>query len=293
MESSPQLGLLRRNLAAAACRHRLFLGLAAIVGLVAPCMLAERFACGQDDWDARPKAAQPGVGQGNVVAMPQRDFDQWVFGGMNRAQVEQRLDSQLAMQVDAAATACGLSDAQQTKLRLAGRADIKEYFDTVERAREKFRDVGQDQQKLQQMWQEIAPLQTKARVAFFDDTSLLQKALKRTLDDRQSALYEQQERERRKFRYEAKIELVVAMLESRMPFRAEQRQKFTKLLLDETKPPQKFGQQDYYVVLYQAGKLDEQKLKSIFDETQWKPLKQALDQARQMERFLKSNGFVP
>ena len=102
-----------------------------------------------------------------------------------------------------------------------------------------------------------------------------------------------EERERRKFRYEAKIELVLSNLENSISLRAEQRQRLVKLLLDETEPPKKFGQYDFYVVLFQAGKLGEAKLRPILDDAQWQSLKKVLDQYRGMERFLKSQGYVP
>jgi hypothetical protein len=46
-------------------------------------------------------------------------------------------------------------------------------------------------------------------------------------------------------------------------------------------------------VLVQASRLPEEKLKPLFDESQWKVLKKHLDQARGIEPFLKANGFHP
>ena len=66
-----------------------------------------------------------------------------------------------------------------------------------------------------------------------------------------------------------------------------------KLLLDETEPPRKFGQQTYYVVLYQAGTLEEEKLKAIFDDAQWQAINQLVSQAKVMKTHLESSGFVP
>ena len=45
--------------------------------------------------------------------------------------------------------------------------------------------------------------------------------------------------------------------------------------------------------LYQAGTLEEEKLKPIFDNAQWRAIKQLLAQGKAMEAHLKSNGFVP
>ncbi len=66
-----------------------------------------------------------------------------------------------------------------------------------------------------------------------------------------------------------------------------------KLLKEETKPPRKLGENDYYVVLYQLSRIPEEKIKPVFDDIQWRFLKRQLDQGRGMGMFLKQNGFIP
>lgn len=249
---------------------------------------------GQDDWDAKDVVlAQPaGMGRAGAFEIPEETFEQWVFGGKTTSQVTKRLDSLLALRVESVERACGLSDGQKNKLQLAGRGDVKRYFGSVEEVRREFRKVRRDQNRINEIWQKIQPLQMKFNTGIFDETSLFCKVLKRTLDPDQSGQYEQQERERRRFRYEAKVELAIAMMETGLPLRDIQRQKFVKLLLEEAEPPAKFGQYDYYVVLYHAAKLPEEKLKPIFDDGQWRALTQLFAQARGMEATLKRNGFI-
>ena len=57
-------------------------------------------------------------------------------------------------------------------------------------------------------------------------------------------------------------------------------------------PPTKFGEYDYYVVLYHAAKIPEETLKPIFDEAQWRALTRVFAQAKGMEAHLKRNGFI-
>ena len=66
-----------------------------------------------------------------------------------------------------------------------------------------------------------------------------------------------------------------------------------ELILSETKRPTRFGQYDYYLVLYQAGKIPEAKLKPLFEDKQWALLKRQLNQRRGMEQFLRSQGLLP
>ena len=190
---------------------RSVLSLLLTAGMVLLSGLHGRVARGQDDWDVGKKAVDRPNQQGRIV-LP--DFDQWVLRGKTRDQLERVLKSQLALQVDSVDRACALSGAQREKLQLAGDGDLKRLSRTIEQLREKFREVGQDQEKFQTIAGEALTLQMKMQSGVYDESSLFQKVLRQTLSREQSARYEQQERERRKFRYEGKIELVVANLET-------------------------------------------------------------------------------
>jgi hypothetical protein len=254
-------------------------------------------AWGQDDWEGEQEVRAPAAGAVNMgLQIPEETFDQWIFGASrNASQGRKRIESLLTLQVESVERACELSDAQKGKLRLAGRGDMKRFYAGVEEARKRFREARQDPNKFNQIWQEIQPLQTKLNSGFFDDASLFYKVLKRTLDAAQTAEYEQREYERRKFRYETKIGLAIVMVENGMPLRDEQRQKFMKLLVEETEPPKKFGQSqyDYYVVMLKAAKLPESKVKPIFDDAQWRALSQQFAQAKGMEQTLRRSGIIP
>jgi len=257
----------------------------------------EDIAWGQDDWEGAEEVLAPAGGVVNMgFQVTDETFNQWVFGSSrNASQGRKRIEALLTLQVESVERACELSDAQKGKLRLAGRGDMKRFFVSVEEVRKKAREIKNDQNKFNQIWQDIQPLQTKLNSGFFDDVSLFYKVLKRTLDAAQSAEYEQREMKRRKFRYETKIGLAVVMLENGMPLRDEQRQKLMKLLVEETEPPKKFGQPqyDYYVVMLQAAKLPESKVRPIFDDAQWRALSQQFAQAKGMEPNLRRSGILP
>src|SRR5208337_1179487 len=104
----------------------------------------------------------------------------------------------------------------------------------------------------------------KLQTGLFGDSSLYGKTLTQLLDGEQLARYEQQQRQRRKFRYEAMIEMVMSNLETTIPLRAEKREQLVKLLLDETEPPRASVQYyDQQFVFWQARKLGDAKLKPI------------------------------
>ena len=136
------------------------------------------------------------------------------------------------------------------------------------------------------------PLQNSFNSGPFDEGSIFFKAIVSTLDDAQKAKYEKTLADKRLFRYRAKIDLTVAFLDNAVGFKADQRKQLAELLLAETKPPRRYGQYDYYVVMWQASHLPEAKLKPLFDDTQWKLLNRQFTQVKGMEPFLKQNGYL-
>ena len=65
--------------------------------------------------------------------MTEDQFDQWVFGAPRNSRAgRNKLDSLLTLEVDEVCRTCGLSEVQKKKLVLAGRGDIKRFFDKVE-----------------------------------------------------------------------------------------------------------------------------------------------------------------
>ncbi len=234
---------------------------------------------------------------GNVVFQPvytEEVFNQWVFGnGRDFTQSRKRIDASLDLQMANLGQACDLTDVQKRKLRLAGEGDVKRFMDRYEKARQKFRIVKNDQQKIGEVFQEIQPLQQSLRTGIYGDGSLFSKTISKTLNKEQAAKFETVLRERRRFRYQAKIALVIASLDNAIGLSADQRERFSKLLMDETEAPRKFGQWDYQAVLYQASRLPEAKLKAIFDDAQWHVMSQQIQQAKGMAPFLKNGGFIP
>lgn len=271
----------------------LVFGSVVVVGLALP---GSRIVLGQDDWDAAEKAAQPLPAAAVRLAAPQiqmKDFERWAFGGKSVAEVERLLMTRSTLLLAPVERACELTEAQREKLELAARGDVRRFVCEIDEARESFSALRNDPQKIQQVFQLAQQFQTRINSGFFDEHSLLNKVLKTTLTPEQSREYEQHEQERRRFRYEAKVELALTVLETGVPLNEKQRQQFLKVLLDETEPPKHFGQQAYYEILYQASKVDEEKIKPIFDDAQWRAIRQVLATAEGMLPLLNRNGFTP
>jgi hypothetical protein len=218
-------------------------------------------------------------------------MDQWVFGrygGSGGART--KLDSSLLVRIQDVDRACGITEAQKQKLRLAGRGDIKRFFDKVEALKRRFQQGQNDPNT--NIWQEIQPLQVELNTGLFGDDSLYVKTIRRTLDHDQTARFESVSRERKSFRFRATVDWFVVHLDKGLGLTDLQRQRFVELLVNEAQPPRKFGPGDYWYLLVQTARLPEPKLKPIFDAPQWRLLSRQFVQARGMEQWLKTNGVL-
>ena len=225
--------------------------------------------------------------------MSESNFDQWIFGSNYADRGRKRVESLLALKLDAIHRICRLREDQTVKLHLAGQGDIKRFYDDVQVARDNFMKVRHNRNAVNNIWREVQPLQTTLNAGLFGPNSFFQKVLNRALDDEQAAKFEAFEEQRWQFRHNARLTLVIGMLERTVPLRAKQRERFVAVLEQETEPVRVTGQYDYYVALYQMSKVPAQKLKPIFDEAQWKVVQKFLAQGLAMEHWLKQQQVLP
>lgn len=245
---------------------------------------------------------------GSAAGQPQvtdENFEQWVFnrgGGpaRNAASARKELDRSLLLNIQDIDRVCKLTEAQKKKLQLAGRGDIKRFYDRYEVVKQKFhrlkpklQDENNWQEHWQELWQDINPLQTKFQSGLFHEDSLLHKSLRHTLTAEQLPRYQAQAEERRRFHHRASIELAVNNFEQSMPLRDAQRQELIALLLKELKPLRKPNQIQVHIVIVQMSLLPEDKLKPVFDRTQWKIVRAQLDMYKGSVQNLKQSGLWP
>jgi hypothetical protein len=257
---------------------------------------------------ATPSRAQPDDDDEKVDQAPggqvqqvftDEQFDQWIFnnnGGVflvqkgNLSAARQRLELLLALQVDDIERACKLTDTQKKQLQLIGRGDIKRFFVLYDKVKQKFQLVRADQQKMQQIWQDISPLQMMMQSGLFNEDSFLGRSLHNTLTAEQYARYDAMVRDRREFRHRAEVELAITVLEQNTPLRESQRNDLITLVSSRTKSPGKMGNYGYHVLMYQLSQIPEEKLKPFFDEAHWKAIDRQLNQFKAWGPWLKQSG---
>ncbi len=270
------------------CRQFHWLGVAVLAAIVATGGSVRAQDDLDDDDPVQANAAgmvfiqqrQPGVEQ----------FEQWVFNQMGGAGIARnRLNAALELHIDEINRFCGITEAQKRKLQLAGRGDIKRFFDRVDDAKRRYLLVMNDQNH--NIWEDVQPLQTTLNGGIFGDDSIFAKTVKKTLSTEQAAMLADQERQRNKNRYLITIDWFITHIDKGVGMTADQRKRLFALL-KETRPPRRFGSSDYYYLMYRAAQLAEDKIKPIFDDIQWRVFSMQLNQARGMQQWLKNNGMI-
>jgi len=188
--------------------------------------------------------------------------------------------------------ACRLSDTQMRKLNLAGEGDIQRFETRVAEVKAKCQTGEVHPNEWNGIFQKTQPLRLELQRGLFGTGSLFQKTLFTALGPEQTARYEQIDRERRTYRYRARVELCIAQLDAIVGLRDEQRRRLRQLMLEKTRPPKSFGQFDRFIVLVQMSRLPEESVKSVFDPGQWREVKRRLMQAKSLVPTLRQNGVV-
>ncbi len=219
-------------------------------------------------------------------------FDRYLFG--NRpTQQDARIpfETGLSKRIDYLARACGLTDLQKKKLQVAGQGDIKRFFDRVAEARRGIQSIDDGRRLV--IGKVYKPLADELSTLLVADGPILGKALARTLTDGQRTVLEKDAGDRRVFRNRAAVRWTVVLLARSLGLLDEPRRRLELLLLEETIPPIKFDSFDYWLVMYQASRIREARMRPIFDDVQWRVMTQELTAARQWRRHFEKGGFLP
>jgi hypothetical protein len=219
----------------------------------------------------------------NKFVMDDNQFNGWLFQGTGQVPDE---DSEVTLMVEAMDRSCHLTAEQKEKLRLAGHGDYARFDQKVNDLRSECVGKTYDQNEMNE-------LTTQYQAGMLGPTSLFAKVVHRALTPEQREEYEAAEAERRKTRHAAKVRLFVAILEQSCPLKASQRDAMVDLLLKETRPALRSSEYDWYVVVVQAAKIPDSKLKPILDRAQMTYVKKITGQARGMEATLKQMGVLP
>jgi hypothetical protein len=223
-------------------------------------------------------------------------FDRLVFGSnapADEAALRAQYEAGFAKEIDRLERICGLDASQTRKLHAAGRGDIKRFFDHVTEARSRVLSIQNAAMLLNEARKESQPL-SHERVALASGGSpILTKAIQHTITEEQNDRLKKDDDDRRAFRHRAAVRWTVVMLARSLGLSDDQRRRLETVLLAETRPPRRFETFDYPIVMNQASHVAEAKIRPIFDELQWRIIKQEFAVARGQERWLRAGGLLP
>lgn len=250
--------------------------------------------------------------------LTEQQFDQMVFGSQlaaQRVQVVQQANGGPVMQVvqghvaqspvdfrkrmEALATTeidvvdrrVSLTDTQKKKLKLAARGDIEQHISRLYELRSKLTSKPLDQPHYVELMRELQPLRMVQQSGLVGETSLFRKTLRHCLTDEQRVRWQSLERERQRTTVESAI-----VTWQRMPngfmLTDESRRQFVDVLVEHGDIPDTRNSYIHYVVLVEAGKLED-RLKPLVSEEVWDKLQKQITQARQVEATLRKSGQWP
>ena len=233
----------------------------------------------------------------NAFVMGIEQFDYWVFGQrMPKAQRSKSYDAQLSLVMQSIERCCPLSDAQRDKVRLAAQGDVHRFEKEVAAGKALFEKKRRDQNGINELWQDVQPLQQKFQAGIFGDQSLMQKVIAKVLEPPQVQQWQTIQDERRRFQLQAQVDFVVEQFADSLALNPGQRKAFAEIMgkpgLDEIPRNQSYFA--YWLIGRVVKAPDEQlePFKKSLDKAQADALDRQINQYRQVLPTLKQQGFV-
>jgi hypothetical protein len=206
------------------------------------------------------------------------EFDQCIFGQQFDGSVicqevaEHRLRSLLESHLVFLDQLCNLTEAQTTKLRLAGEATIRRFFDRVTGTRLAFSAIKDNQSAINQLRDELHALRESWVMEPFLADSLFAKVLAKTLSGSQLAIYENEIKEMKLVEHRELIESFIQLERRHLSLSVSQQQQLQELLLRETRHSRRLRPYRYVNLMAQVSRIPESRIQPIFNSSQWEML---------------------
>ena len=236
---------------------------------------------------------------GDGLAVPDLDgaatrFNVLVYGQGDPEGARRRLLTRLKTRIEQIDRACKLTQEQRNKLNVAGHGDIKRAFGRAEELSAKHASARPDIDGQRQLARDIIEYRrAMTELDCFGDGSLFSKILPKTLTPEQWAMREKSIRDASNVQHRSTIHWAAGSLDIWLQLGTERREKLEKLLIARTLAPRKFGEYDYYGLVFQVSKLPEKELRPLFDDGQWEKVQRQFAEAQRLEKVLRLGGFLP
>lgn len=216
-------------------------------------------------------------------------------GATPRGGLRGRLERQLIEKIRELATAVSLSESVQRKMKLAGREDVRRFFDELDNqvlaARKLTREGATHRDVHRHLHQAMKPLRIHYQNGLFEESSLFHKTLWANLDaEQRRRLTEYLNRERQE-EFENQFDRVFNAWPI-FPMSDDQRETVKKFLSQEIPPPLHINSHVSDYVLFQLANLPEEKVRPLFKLIQWDDFSDLLERAKSYEEELIEHGLL-
>lgn len=227
----------------------------------------------------------------------ERQFNLFAFGNTRSADtLRQDLNAQAKARVNEIEHDCHLSPEQVEALRFAARGDIERFFNLIDQKRDDLIGKSVEQEKLNEIVQELQVLRQTYQTGLFAGDALLEKVAATMLDSEQSARREEAIRERNAFRYQANVDLFLTKMRTMLGLTTAQYEQLSEVMRKRPLLPSRSSPSsspyDQYLVFYHLSTLPEDDLRPIFDDTQWQVLQPFIAQYARLGPTLKAQGLI-
>ncbi|MEI6257277.1 MAG: hypothetical protein WCQ77_11595 [Planctomycetota bacterium] len=270
-------------------------------------MPAEGMLRGADDTVVDAAAARKSdQGQQQQRIVLDQQMNGIFLGGGDIAQSRQQFLDRRLLQVAALADVCGLMEAQRRKFETAARLDTARTFDGIEAVRQKYagRTVDLQNPAGQAEWQRFQQDAMAVRTRLQETggpESLLEKVIAQILDDGQRADWRREVELRRRHQWQNVVDTGMSQFDTALGLTTAQHEAVEKLLMDkplrvnDAKVRLHGGHVTPYICnicKYALSKLDQQQLKALVNDRQWKTLGTFVEQGRAFAAHLKQQKMI-
>ena len=203
--------------------------------------------------------------------------------------------------------ACGFSEGQRRKLRMAMESDIRRLVDAMDVERRKYTGVAVNlnDEAGQRKWNEFQQDVERCRQglqALFDSESLFAKVVPTTLDEPQLAKLLAETKVQRAYRWKTIVVAALLEIDDTLGLDQTQYDSIERLLLENEPPLRLDGhspgrqRQDLHaqqmLVYMVLSEVDGKRLQGAVSERQWKTLSQLANQGKAMRSFIEQQGIL-
>jgi hypothetical protein len=260
---------------------------------------------GEDDTvvdAAAMRAQEQGQQQQQVVLDQQMQGMFYPVEGNAEKSRQQCLD-RLLLQVSAVEEICGLTPEQRRKCEAAAKLDVARAMDEIETVRQRYSGRTVDlqnpagQAEWQRFHQDAQAVQSKLQDVG-GETSLLRKVIAGILDDEQRSDWRRESDQRTQYQWRSVVDAGMVQLDVALGLTSEQHEAILGLLMEK---PLRINQAKLwmhgnhfppFVCRCGLAQLDQEKLKALVNERQWKMLGQFIEQGKGMSEHLKQQKMI-